>query len=95
VSGVVHELSLLLAQMHGTTQAEELKKLTDLLIVLREQDLDAKIWLMMMWFALDQVRMIKHIQELTHDIKRMTDAISAINQIEETKDSTNPHTGYV
>lgn len=83
VSGVVHELSRILAEMHNTTQEEELKILTDILPVLREQDLDAKIWLMMMWFALDQVRIMKHLQELGHDIKRMTDAMRGVSTTEE------------
>lgn len=87
VSGVVEELTKLLSELHKTTQQEEKDRLLELLTVLREQDIDAKIWLMMMWFTMDQVRIIKYIHELTRDIKLMTEAIQAVDNIPEEEES--------
>lgn len=83
VSGIIKELTRLLAEMHGTEPEEEQAELTRVMTLLREQDMDEKLWLMMMWFTLDQVRIIKYIHDLSHDIKTMTDAINATNTIEE------------
>lgn len=89
VSGIIKELTKLLAEMHGTEPEEEQAELIRVMTLLREQDMDEKLWLMMMWFTLDQVRIMKHLHELSHDIKNMTDALAAINKIEEESPETS------
>lgn len=83
VSGVIKELTRLLSEMHGTDPEDEKAELLKVMGILREQEMDEKLWLMMMWFTLDQVRIIKHLHELSHDIKNMTDALAAISGMKE------------
>lgn len=94
VSGIIKELTRLLAEMHGTEPEEEQAELIRVMTLLREQDMDEKLWLMMMWFTLDQVRIIKHLHELSHDIKTMTEAIRATNTTEE-KENPEPQDSSV
>lgn len=86
---LVEALCTVLAELHNTTPEEEYQELKKIRQWFDKQDSDDQLWFAILWFTLDQVRIIQQMTDLSLSIQRMTEAMVAVSKLDNSTEKDN------